>query len=85
MKRFLPMLAVCLYGGSAWAQGAPPPSEAQLQQAQMAMFQSEAQFFSLAAQRLQKQISEMTAEMAATKKYWDEYIGGKPGASKPPE
>mgnify|MGYP001592821843 FL=1 len=59
--------ALIFVSGQAVAQSAP--TEQQMQQAQTAMFQAEAQFFSLAAQRLQKQLSDAQAELD----YWRKY------------
>ncbi len=69
--------ALIFISGQAVAQQiSPAPTEQQMQQAQMAMFQAEAQFFSLAAQRLQKQLSLAEAEL----EYWRKY-----NASVPPQ
>ena len=59
-------MAALFISASAFAQA---PTEQQMQQAQTAMFQAEAQFFSLAAQRLQKQLSDAQAELD----YWRKY------------
>ena len=62
--------ALIFISGQAVAQQMPAaPTEQQMQQAQTAMFQAEAQFFSLAAQRLQKQLSDAQAELD----YWRKY------------
>lgn len=77
------MKPVFLLVASLLVIAAPPvlaqqrsPTDQQIDQARAAMFQAEANFFSLSAQRLQAQLAEAVAREAARDRWWGEWWRG---------